>query len=533
VSDTARHAATIPSTRGCDGESFPGFGAARPTDGVTSHTFPVWPRPPCNIPLRATPRGSVNPTCRAAPAAPAVSHRFDLVRWRAGLAVLGLAAAALGLLSVRQPTLALEITLGIPFVLIVFVDLPLGVGVFLLSQFLLPNVGSMAKVGGLLLLVASLSRAPSGERRNNVLAAHPGLCVLIGASVAWVVLTISWATDGSMAASNALRYAQNATLFIVVFAAVRTRRDVTVILGAFVLGAALSAAYGFAGGANLTQPGRLVGTTGEANQLATYLVAGLLLSIALAAASRRFPPVALGATACGAICALGVALTLSRAALVALVLALIAAIVVVKRHRGAISLVAILLAGGFAVYFLAIAPPQARERILYNPSGTSGRTALWTVAWRVVAAHPVTGVGIGNFPLRSVDFLVRPGSLSNDRYVIQEPLEAHNIYLQLLAETGVVGFLLFAAVVAASLSCCWRAARARAPAIDGKLVLLAEATLVATVAVLVANFFAPGLFDKQMWLLFAMAPALLSLSRNNGTQAATEDHRLALAAPVW
>jgi O-antigen ligase len=462
-----------------------------------------------------------------------MSYRLELMQWRAGLVFVGLAATALGLLSVTEPTLALELALGVPFVLIVFVDLPVGVGLFLLSQFLLPNTGSLAKIAGLLLLAASLSRVPAdGRRSGNVLAAHPGLCVLIAASVAWVALTISWSTDGSTAASNALRYAQNVTLFVIVFAAVRTSRDVKVILGAFLLGAALSAAYGFVGGVNLTQPGRLVGTTGEANLLASYLVAGLLLSIALAVTSRRVPALALGAMTCGVICALGVALTLSRAGLVALVLALIAAIVVVKRHRGVISLAAILVAAGFAVYFLALAPPVARQRIFSDPSGTSGRTALWTVAWRMVEAEPVTGVGIGNFPLRSVDFLVQPGGLSNDSFVIREPLEAHNIYLQLLAETGLVGFLLFAAVVATSRGCCWRAARARAPAIDGELVLLAEATLVATVAVLVANFFAPGLFDKQMWLLFAMGPALLSLSRARGTRAA-RDRRLVSAAAVW
>jgi O-antigen ligase len=201
------------------------------------------------------------------------------------------------------------------------------------------------------------------------------------------------------------------------------------------------------------------------------------------------------------------------------VLALIAAIVVVKRHRAVISSAAFLLAAGFAVYFLALAPPQARQRIFNDPSGTSGRSALWTVAGRMIAAEPLTGVGIGNFPIRSVDFLLRPGALSNDTYVIKTPLEAHNIYLQLLAETGLVGFLLFAAVVGTSLGCCWRAARARAPAIDGELmVLFAEATLIATVAVLVANFFAPGLFDKQMWLLFAIGPALFSLSRAGGTR---------------
>lgn len=75
-------------------------------------------------------------------------------------------------------------------------------------------------------------------------------------------------------------------------------------------------------------------------------------------------------------------------------------------------------------------------------------------------------------------------------------------------------------MVATSLRCCWRAARARAPTIDGELVLLAEATLVATVAILVATFLAPGLFDKQMRLPFAMGPALLSPSRARGTRSA-------------
>jgi O-antigen ligase len=364
------------------------------------------------------------------------------------------------------------------------------------------------------LLAAALVRTPAHlRRRADLVADHPVLCALVAVSVVWIALSITWATDGSVAASNALRYVQNATLFVIVFAAVRNVRDAKVILGAFALGAALSAAYGLVGGANLTQPGRLVGTTGEANQLATYLVAGLVLSIGLAVTNRRVPPLVFGASACAAACILGLALTLSRAGLVALLAALIASTVVVRRHRGVITLAAVLVAGGFAVYFLALAPPTARQRIFSDPSGTSGRTALWTVAQRMIEAHPVDGVGIGNFPLRSVDFLVRPGALNNDSYVVEEPLEAHNIYLQLLAETGIVGFLLFAGVVAAVLSCCWRAARARSPGRGHDLMVLAEVTLVANVAVLVANFFAPGLFDKQMWLLFALGPALWSLAR--------------------
>jgi O-antigen ligase len=440
--------------------------------------------------------------------------RLDLVRWWVGVAALGLVAVALGFTSVGDPALALELALGLPFVLIVFSDLAVGVGLFVLSQFLLPNTGALAKVTGLLLLAASLVRAsPHLRRRADLVTDQPALCGLVAISVVWVALSISWAADGSTAASNALRYAQNATLFVIVFAAVRNERDAKVILGAFALGAALSAAYGFVGGANLTQPGRLVGATGEANELATYLVAGLVLSIGLVVTSRKVPPLMLGASFCAAACVLGLALTLSRAGLVALLGALIASTVVVRRHRGVITLAAVLAAAGFAVYFLALAPPQARQRIFSDPSGTSGRTALWTVARRMIDAHPLDGVGIGNFPLRSVDFLVRPGVLHNDSYVVVEPLEAHNIYLQLLAETGIVGFLLFAGVVVTALRCGWQATRARAPGRDHDLMVLAEVTLVATVAVLVANFFAPGLFDKQMWLLFALGPALWSLAR--------------------
>jgi O-antigen ligase len=446
-----------------------------------------------------------------------VVARLDLVpRW-AGLTALGLAAVALGFMSVNDPAQALELALGLPFVLIVFSDLAVGVGLFVLSQFLLPNTGALAKVTGLLLLAAALSRTPARlRRRADLVADHPVLCALVALSVVWVGLSISWAADGSIAASNALRYAQNATLFVIVFAAVRNVRDVKVILGAFALGAALSAGYGLVGGANLTQPGRLVGTTGEANELATYLVAGLVLSIGVAVTSRRAPPLVLGAWSCAAACILGLGLTLSRAGLVALLAALIASTVVVRRHRGVMTLAAVLVAAGFAVYFLALAPPQARQRIFSDPSGTSGRTALWTVARRMIATHPLDGVGIGNFPLLSVDFLVRPGVLQNDSYVVEQPLEAHNIYLQLLAETGVVGFLLFAGVVVTVLGCCWRAARARSPGRDHDLMVLAEVTLVANVAVLVANFFAPGLFDKQMWLLFAIGPALWSLARERG-----------------
>jgi O-antigen ligase len=66
------------------------------------------------------------------------------------------------------------------------------------------------------------------------------------------------------------------------------------------------------------------------------------------------------------------------------------------------------------------------------------RLALWGTAGALFLSHPVLGVGFGNFRSMYNDYL--PG-------VTADQLDAHNLYLQLLSETGVVGFLLFCSLM--------------------------------------------------------------------------------------
>jgi O-antigen ligase len=448
-----------------------------------------------------------------------------------------LLVAGAGALAGARPIWGLGAAIGVVYLLVVFYDLAAGVSLFLLIEFLLPNTGSsdlsVAKVMGILLLLSALARTTSlRDRPRSLFGAHPGLSLLLGALACWTLLSVGWATSRSTASSDALRYVLNLTLFFVVFAAIRTRRDVVLLLGAFALGATLSAAYGFVGGGNASQAGRLVGATGEANELGTYLVAGMFLAVALAVIARRAPLLRLVASGMAVICLVGTLLTVSRAALVALGIALFAGVALMKRYRALFACVAVVVGLAGTVYFVALAPAQSTERIFGGASGTSGRTALWTVGWRIVAADPLTGVGIGNFPIESIDYLERPGALPQDQYVVSEPLEVHNIYLQNLAEIGLVGFLLFAAIIVCSLTACWRAARAFKDGIDRDFRLLAEATFVATVAVLVANFFAPGLYDKQMWLLLALGPALLSIARAQRALGTRHDGVRAAGEPV-
>ena len=99
------------------------------------------------------------------------------------------------------------------------------------------------------------------------------------------------------------------------------------------------------------------------------------------------------------------------------------------------------------IYFGAFASVDARDRILELDGGT-GRTDIWTVGWRMVEAQPLWGVGAGNFPVASIHYLLEPGALLRTDFIVDDPKVAHNTYLNVLAELGVVGLALFLAILA-------------------------------------------------------------------------------------
>jgi O-antigen/teichoic acid export membrane protein len=70
----------------------------------------------------------------------------------------------------------------------------------------------------------------------------------------------------------------------------------------------------------------------------------------------------------------------------------------------------------------------------------SGRSDFWRVSLDALAAHPVGGLGQDNF----VDYYLQ------HRHTGEEPSWAHSLELQLLATTGLVGFLLFAGFLIAA-----------------------------------------------------------------------------------
>jgi O-antigen ligase len=190
---------------------------------------------------------------------------------------------------------------------------------------------------------------------------------------------------------------------------------------------------------------------------------------------------------------------------------MIAAVVVAGRWRGPAIAVATGALATLFVFFAFFATSDQTARVT-EFGGGSGRTDIWTIGWRMVKAQPVHGIGVGQFPLSSVHYLLAPGAIQRSDYIITTPKVAHNIYLQVLAETGIVGLVPFLLILGFSLRCALRAARKFQRAKDAGMELMSRAVFVGLIGILTADFFASEQFSKQLWLLLGLGPALLEIA---------------------
>jgi O-antigen ligase len=242
------------------------------------------------------------------------------------------------------------------------------------------------------------------------------------------------------------------------------------------------------------------------------MVAGLPLAAAFAVGWKGRPGVRVLAAGVMAFCAFSVFLSLSRTGLVALGVALIATVLVAGRWRTPAVLLLVSVSIVALGYFTFYASEDQRERISVADGGT-GRSDIWKVGWRMVEANPIQGVGIGNFSNTSIHYLLAPGSIKRDEFIVDDPKVAHNVYLEVLAEVGIPGLLAFVAVLLFSLFCTVRAAGSFRRSGDLQMELLARGLCVALVGTLAANFFISGQFSKQLWILLALGPAMLQVAQ--------------------
>ncbi len=454
--------------------------------------------------------------------------RLDRIDWLLPLSVAAL-AVLIGVAAGVDPPLSIALALGVAFAVIATMSLTSGLIGFTFVAFmaLLPGFGGQGvnatKGAGALLAISWLASTTSSENRRRFPAEHPLLAMAAILLLSWDAITSLWATQLNGVIVETYSFALNFALFPIVYAAIRNKADVRKVLIAFCLGAVLAAGYGL-----ITQPDatnlavsansaggldRLSGTFGDPNELATVLAAGIILSSTMLFDRGRSSILRLTSGAIAAMLLFALFLTLSRGGLVALAAGLLAWVLVAGRHR----MQALLGVGALAAitvwFFLAFAPPQAKDRLTHADGG-SGRTDIWKVGWRMVEAHPVNGVGAGNFSQNAIHYLLVPGQIAQSQYIVDVPSVAHNAYLQVLAETGIVGLSFFLILIFGSLGCTWSAVRTFRERNDHEGELLARGVFVATVAVLAGYFFLADQHSKYMWLLLSLGPALAGLAKH-------------------
>lgn len=231
------------------------------------------------------------------------------------------------------------------------------------------------------------------------------------------------------------------------------------ILRAWAAGAALAALYGVLqhnggfGPVQVPEFPRPHSTFGNPIFLGCFLGAAMPLTAALLAESEGLETAAL----LGALMLQGAGLWLaqSRAGFAALLAGGVLWALLKLEGRKRLRLLAglVLVGVGLAV--------QARGREWTHP-------LIWRDALSLWKAHPVLGCGLGRFHIEFPAYASRATRAlwPEGRMIVNF---AHNEYLQVLAETGVVGVALFGCVPAALLVSLWRApgpaAEALAPAL--------------------------------------------------------------------
>lgn len=258
-----------------------------------------------------------------------------------------------------------------------------------------------------------------------------------------------------------------------------------------------------------TQP-RLAGPIGEKNRYAQVMLMLVPLGLFWAVSARRRLPklLAVGAAAAASI---GVALTFSRGAGVGFALVLLIMIAL-----GYIRPIQIVLVG-VAVGVLLVAVPAYGSRlgsIVDLTSGLSGdttggspdgavlsRATEGIAALLVFADHPLIGVGPGRFPSYYRLYADDVGILTKN-----EDRQAHDLYLHIAAETGILGLVAFLGILGLTIRDLIRVRR-RWLASRPDIAAMATGLLLAVVTYMTTGLFLHLSYARYFWLMLAVAGA--------------------------
>jgi len=321
----------------------------------------------------------------------------------------------------------------------------------------------LAEVSGTLAVLSLVGGRMSRGRR--IVAPAPELFLVLGLA-AWMLVTAPFSVwpGGAVGIFTDL-FSKVLVVFALIMNTVTTRdrfEKLVMVIGAGTSYMAFRAVANYLQGINLVEGNRIAGAGGlfgNPNDMALNMVAFLPLAIVIALMRRGAVARAIGVIGVPFI-ALAIVFTKSRGGMIGLVVMVAVFLYKVRRVRpglaGAIVLACIasvpMLPESFTSRMSSIVNPEE------DPTGSrAARKELLKEAYHTFLEHPAFGIGAGQFMNYSPE--------ARTRYVAWR--ETHNAPLQVAAELGVPGLVLFVSIIwcgFAAARIAARTLRARAPA---------------------------------------------------------------------
>jgi len=131
-------------------------------------------------------------------------------------------------------------------------------------------------------------------------------------------------------------------------------------------------------------------------------------------------------------------LTMTRGAWLALVAGLVTVAMLVRgRVAALVGIVLVVMLAGVSFVNFHVQKGRSIPELIHSglDIDASTRVVLWDIAWDLFKEHPWLGVGMG-------DYTIEANQMLNGRRVTTT-VDSHNIYLQVLATRGLLGFVPF------------------------------------------------------------------------------------------
>jgi putative inorganic carbon (HCO3(-)) transporter len=270
---------------------------------------------------------------------------------------------------------------------------------------------------------------------------------------------------------------------------------------------------------------RLAGQIGEKNRYAQVMLMLVPLGMFRIWGERKLA-LRILAGMCTGLIAVGAALAFSRGAAVGFALMLI--IMVFMRYIKVYQILIIMV----GLYLLLLAMPAYRQRlgsldglasmfsedsgaaVSSSDNATRSRLTEMGAAGLVFLDHPILGVGPGLFPsyYQQYSELVGLRTLNRDR-------QAHDLYVSIAAETGILGLGCFMLILYVTLVNLARV-RKRWLVAQPEISNMATAYMLSIVSYLTTGLFLHFAFIRYFWLIMALAGAVMYISDKQAQQTA-------------